>query len=180
MKEDFLENGFVYHIYNRANNFENLFYEEKNYDYFLSLMRKYLVPVCDIYGYCLLKNHFHLLLRIKEEEEIAENLRKKKAYQHFSNMFNSYTKSINKRYQRRGSLFQEHFGRKRITEEEFLRKSIIYIHKNPLKHSVQNDFENYPYSSYRSIISRNDTQLKRNVVLDWFDGVENFIACHKL
>ena len=126
-----------------------------------------------------MKNHFHLLVRIKDENEIPEDLRKKKISQHFANMFNSYTKSINKQYDRRGSLFQEHFGRKRITEEKYLRESLIYIHKNPKKHGITNDLERYRYSSYRTIVSENPTLLARAEVLSWFDDKENFIFCHK-
>lgn len=127
MKNDFLENGFYYHIYNRANNYEKMFYEEENYRYFLQLMVKYLFSVCQIYAYCLLENHFHILVRIKEENEIPEEIRKKKVSQHFSNMFNAYTKAINKRYKRRGCLFQEHLGRKRIMEEKYLIDATVYI-----------------------------------------------------
>ena len=126
-----------------------------------------------------MKNHFHLLVRIKDENEIPEDLRKKKISQHFANMFNSYTKSINKQYDRRGSLFQEHFGRKRITEEKYLRESLIYIHKNPKKHGITNDLERYRYYSYRTIVSENPTLLARAEVLSWFDDKENFIFCHK-
>lgn len=64
MKIDVIEPGTVYHIFNRGNNKENLFIEEKNYAYFLSLIERYLTKVADIYCYCFLKNHFHLLLRI--------------------------------------------------------------------------------------------------------------------
>lgn len=130
---------------------------------------------------CLLSNEkpFSPLGWIKDENEIPEDLRKKKIFQHFANMFNSYTKSINKQYDRRGSLFQEHFGRKRITEEKYLRESLIYIHKNPKKHGITNDLERYRYSSYRTIVSENPTLLARAEVLSWFDDKENFIFCHK-
>ncbi len=60
------EEGYFYHIYNRGNNSELLFKEEANYIYFLKLIRKYILPVADIYTYCLLNNHFHILIRIKE------------------------------------------------------------------------------------------------------------------
>lgn len=71
-KQDFLEKGYFYHIYNRGNNKENLFLEEDNYVYFLNLISKYLLPVSDTYSYCLLKNHFHILLKIKEETGISD------------------------------------------------------------------------------------------------------------
>jgi hypothetical protein len=62
-----------YHIYNRGVNGENIFFEERNYDYFLKLYEKHLAPVTDLFAYSLLRNHFHLSVRTKSEEEILEN-----------------------------------------------------------------------------------------------------------
>ena len=56
----------IYHIYNRGNNREDLFREERNYRYFMSLYVKYIEPIADTFAYCLLKNHFHVLVRIKD------------------------------------------------------------------------------------------------------------------
>ena len=58
MKKDVLESGSIYHFYNRGNNKENIFIEERNYNYFLQLVKKYLLPIADIYAYCLLKKSF--------------------------------------------------------------------------------------------------------------------------
>jgi len=70
MQQDRFEYGATYHICNRGINREDIFKEEKNYAYFLSLMKKYLLPVADIYAYCLMKNHYHLLLRFKEQQNV--------------------------------------------------------------------------------------------------------------
>jgi putative transposase len=64
-----------YHIYNRGVNRWNIFIEERNYEHFLRLYEKHIVPVVDTYAYCLLKNHFHLAVRVKAQEEILESLR---------------------------------------------------------------------------------------------------------
>ena len=61
-----------YHIYNRGVNGENIFVEERNYDLFLKLFEKHLSSVTYLFAYCLLRNHFHLLVRIKSEGEILE------------------------------------------------------------------------------------------------------------
>jgi putative transposase len=61
-----------YHIYNRGVNGENLFLEERNYDLFLNLYEKHLSLVTDLFAYCLLKNHFHLSLRVKSEDDITK------------------------------------------------------------------------------------------------------------
>jgi putative transposase len=59
----------MYHIYNRANGRERLFIEEENYGFFLQRVTKFILPIAEIYAYCLLPNHFHFLLRIKTIEE---------------------------------------------------------------------------------------------------------------
>jgi|SRR5690554_578921 len=172
--QDFLEKGSFYHIYNRGNNKEDLFLEEENYDYFLALLSKHLLSAVDIYAYCLLKNHFHLLVKIKDQPELEEN----KLHQPFSNLFNAYTKAVNKKYNREGSLFRKNFKRQRITDEQYLINTIIYIHLNPVKHEFTKKFEKYKYSSFQSIISEKPTKLKRTEVLDMFSGAENFMASH--
>ena len=61
-----------YHIYNRGINGENIFKQERNYSYFLKKYALYIEPVAETYAYCLLKNHFHLLIRTRSEEEILK------------------------------------------------------------------------------------------------------------
>lgn len=55
--------GVFYHIYNRGNNRENIFIEERNYTLFMNLYSRYIPPIADTYAYCLLRNHFHFLVR---------------------------------------------------------------------------------------------------------------------
>jgi putative transposase len=66
-----LEHGKYYHIYNRGNNREDLFRSKENYNHFLNLYEKYIFPIAGTYTWVLMKNHFHLLVRIREEEEIG-------------------------------------------------------------------------------------------------------------
>lgn len=179
MELDVLEAGYYYHFFNRGNNRENIFLEEKNYYFFLELMKKHLLPVCDIYSYCLLPNHFHLLIRIKDSDEISERYRAK-IYQPFSNLFNAYTKSMNHTYGRRGSLFQKHPHRIRILNDNYLMQLIAYIHLNPYKHGIKRDFETYPFSSYQAILSNKKTSVKRKEVIETFDDLNNFIYWHDI
>ncbi len=176
-----LEPSFYYHFYNRGNNKENIFTEDDNYYYFLSLIKKYLIPVANIYSYCLLPNHFHLLLRIKDENLLPENVKAGKTtiYQTFSNLFNAYTKAFNKKYNRSGSLFQKHPKRIRIENEDYLRNPIIYINMNPSHHHIA-DFSEYQFSSYQALISNQPTLLERDDVIELFDTVENFKYTHQI
>jgi putative transposase len=172
MKYEPLKEDSYYHVYNRGNNKEDIFIEEKNYGYFLLLMTKYISPVCSILAYCLLKNHFHLLIKTNETIE------SKVISQAFSNFFNSYSKSINKTYNRTGSLFQDRFSRIKVEEEIYLKNLILYIHLNPTNHGLVRDFSKYKHASYQSIISVKPTKLEREFVIKLFDDVENFIAAH--
>ncbi|QTD38820.1 transposase [Polaribacter batillariae] len=171
MQIEKINSGFYYHIYNRGNNSQDIFFEELNYDYFLNLIKKYLLPISKIYCYCLLKNHFHILLRINDDCE--------KPSKYFSNLFNAYTKAINKKYKRTGSLLEKPFKRINITDENYLKTLIIYIHLNPENHQISNNFSRYKFSSYQSFLSSKETSLDRNEVLDLFDGLENFISTHE-
>ncbi|HNX55347.1 MAG TPA: hypothetical protein PLG33_00785 [Prolixibacteraceae bacterium] len=120
-----LNYGNFYHIYNRGIDSCNLFTEPDNYEYFLSLYDKYISPVADTYAWVLMPNHFHFLVRLKEEKEIVASLHLtgfqnlsgvevKQPHQHFSNLFNAYTKAFNKHTGRHGSLFERPFKRKLI------------------------------------------------------------------
>jgi len=181
MKYHPFEPSHIYHLYNRGNNKENIFKTIGNYSYFLLLVKKYLIPICDIYSYCLLPNHFHFIIKIKDINELPENIKTgtSKIHQPFSNLFNAYTKAINKEHNRTGSLFQEHLKRIKINNEEYLRNLIVYVNTNPTHHSNSN-YENYKYSSYKSLLSEKPTLLKRIKVLDLFEDVENFVYVHKI
>jgi len=173
MKYEPLISDTYFHIYNRGNNKEDIFKEDRNYDYFLKLLSKYIIPVCEIYAYCLLKNHFHLIVKTKSEVE------GKSISQGFSNMFNTYSKAINKSYCRTVSLFTDRFSRKKIDNEKYLKQLIIYTHLNPQHHGLIDDFEDYKYSSYKSYLSDQSSRLDRPFILSLFDGKLNFEEAHK-
>ncbi|MTE26434.1 transposase [Winogradskyella ouciana] len=157
-----------YHIYNCGNNKEDIFIEERNYAYFLSLLKKHILPVAELLSYCLLKNHFHLLVKTKS------NVEDKFISQAFSNCFNAYTKAINKAYGRTGSLFQDRFSRIKITDEEYLKSLIIYINNNAVHHGFTQDVSSYKYSSYQALVSDKPTLLSRTFIINLFENTENF------
>lgn len=171
-----LEPGQYYHIYNRGVNRTNLFIEERNYAYFLKLYAKHIAPVAETFAYCLLRNHFHLLVRIRDRVGLDLDCR---AVSHaFNNWLNAYAKAINKAYGRTGSLFQHHFGRLLVTSDRYFVALIHYIHYNPQKHGFVPDFREWPYSSYHALLSDQPTRLERAVVLDWFGGPQAFRQFH--
>jgi REP element-mobilizing transposase RayT len=174
-----LQLGCYYHIYNRGNNRENLFLEERNYRHFLKLYARYVAPVADTYAYCLLKNHFHVLVRIKDVAEQGQPGKLLNPSQQFGHLFNAYSKAINKAYRRTGSLFEHPFERIKVTSEPYLFRLVTYIHHNPQTHGLIADFRDWPYSSYHALRSTRPTDLRRDEVLAWFGGPAQLAAAHR-
>jgi hypothetical protein len=195
-----------YHIYNRGVNGENIFLEERNYDLFLKLFEKHIQPVTDLFAYCLLKNHFHLLIKTKTLRVSPANNyqtgKRESAYHgqgqprkplgsnmlgfdryistQFSNFFNAYAKTINKAYGRTGSLFQHPFGRVPITTDRQFWNVIAYIHQNPQKHGFVKDFPDWKYSSYGVILTppEKPSVINREETITWFGTREEYLLLH--
>ncbi len=179
-----LQYGAYYHIFNRGNNRENIFVQARNYPYFLRLYARHVAPVAETFAYCLLKNHFHLAVRIKSEEKVTvayQALNETKSFtpsHAFSNFFNAYAKSINKAYGRTGSLFQNPFNRIPVENRRHLLHLVVYIHHNPQQHGFVQDFRDWPYSSFFPLLQKDEGILAVHTVMDFFDGPANFRESH--
>lgn len=141
-----------YHIYNRGVDRKEIFREDVDYLYFLSLFKRHLSGelVTDKYGraakdmsgsvelvaFCLMGNHFHLLCYLKEKDGIIDLMR---------SVMTAYSMYFNKKYQRIGRLYQERFLAAPITTDAYLWHVSRYIHLNPSPLGL--DFRSYPYSS---------------------------------
>ena len=208
MKDEELISGQFYHIYNCGINGVNLFRESENYEHFLGLMDKYALPVSEIFAWVLMPNHFHLLVRIKDNVmykysladrdlagqawfddhkwetidlstcEAPDSVKRPKPNLHLSHLFNAYSKYYNKRYTRHGGLFERRFKRKHIDNEQYLKRVILYIHNNPVHHGFCTNLIEYPWSGYLTCISIKPTRLKRESVMGWFDNEVNFKYMH--
>ena len=181
-----LQCGVYYHIFNRGINGETLFAENRNYLFFMQRYARYIEPVAFTYAYCLMRNHFHLLVRIKTPEEqrnektlkVSETFRVLEPSRQFSNLFNAYAKAFNKLYSRTGSLFEHPFHRIEIKTDAYFQSLVAYIHRNPQKHGFVDDFRVWPYSSYQALTSRQPTRVQREAVLEWFGGLNPFLEFH--
>lgn len=182
IREDILETDYLYHIFNRGVNSNLIFFNKENMSFFLKKTERYVLPFFEIYGYCLMPNHFHFILRPKSNILISSKVNTSIKGLHceesvysksLARLFSSYTQAFNKVYSRSGPLLESPFKRIRIGSEEYLRNLIIYIHQNP------KDFQNYKFSSYKAVISNVETSISRNEILALFDDKENFISCHQ-
>lgn len=187
-----LVSGEYFHIFNRAVGAERLFVEPDNYQYFLRLFQHYLLPVSDVFCYCLLPNHFHFFIRTKEPDVISlqmEKLNYRKGsrtedipcflLQQFSNCFNAYTKALNKQQKRKGKLFMEPFNRKTINTPEYYTKLVHYIHANPVHHGLCNKIDEWHYTSYREIVAQKNSWIKYGEIIKWFGSVDEFKKFHQ-
>ncbi len=178
-RESFEEGG-IYHIYNHGNGFENIFRSNSNYHHFLRKHDEYMGEVWDCLAFCLMPNHFHLLVRIKELQSQNNSINgvNKKVPQQFSHFSNSYAQAFNKNWGRRGSLFIRSFKRKRVLDETYLKRLVCYIHNNPVKQGFKNSAADWEFSSYNRIISYPEEKLNKELI-DFFGDLENFVSVHR-
>lgn len=169
-----------YHVFNHAVGKENLFNRHENYLFFLAKFDFYISPIAKTYCYCLMPNHFHLLIQIRGEEmirQLAENNKHdfdvhKYVMQKISNFLNSYAKAFNKENNRKGALFLDFTKRIEINNAGYFTGLINYIHYNPVRHHFCQFPTDWIYSSCNSIISTDKTsKLERNAVFNWFGGI---------
>jgi REP element-mobilizing transposase RayT len=182
-----LEKGNYYHIYNRGNNGIDVFFDSDSYYHFLKLYEKYIAPIAETYAWCLLKNHFHVLVYTRMDHEIENEkleystINKPTVIEpsnQFGFLFNAYTQAINKKFKRTGRLFETPFQRKQITSEKYLQNVIYYIHNNPVQHGFVKQMNLYPWSSYETVLSDKPTKLKRKEIIDLFGTNDEFISYH--
>jgi REP element-mobilizing transposase RayT len=170
-----LEPGIVYHVFNCGNNREDLFSEDRNFEYFLRLYTKHVAPSVDTLAYCLMRNHFHLLIRPKNDGADGGT----RASRGLTSLFAAYAMAFNKANNRTGKLFQEHFGRIAVTTEHYFTNLVFYIHFNPQKHGFVGDFRQWRWSSYHALCTTATTQLSRDEVIRWFGGTTLFKQFHQ-
>lgn len=154
----------LYHIYNRGNNQQKIFFKPGNYIFFLGKVRRYIVPYCDILAYCLMPNHFHFLLKSdqrtiatksvadKDKNVLSEGIR---------HLLSSYTQAINKQNGSTGSLFQQNTKAKPIVKgsKNYDQICLHYIHQNPLKAKLVEKMEEWEYSSFQDYCGRRNGTL---------------------
>jgi len=172
------EEGKFYHIYNRTIDKKPMFTNKGNNEFFLQKLRVYLLNVADVYAYCLLDNHFHILIRVNEnlsEYRLANRILETTdthyiVSKQFRIFFQSYALAFNKQQNRFGTLFQTPFKRALVNNDNYFTHLIYYIHSNPQKHNLINDFRDWKWSSYNGILSLKPSRLMKDNVINWFGG----------
>lgn len=141
--------GSYYHIINRGNHRVSLFREEWNYFEFLDLYIRYFKPIVSLYAYCLLPSYVHLLIRIKEKEKVSDLLPDADMFWYQYHAFlGTYTKRINRTYQRKGALIVGGKSKKLADQDNSIFPLIAQIHHLPQKYGIVTDYRLWPFSSY--------------------------------
>ena len=194
--------GEYYHIYNRGNSKQVIFHDKQDYNRFLALLYAvnskqniiFRLVFNDMYkfdrgerfvsigGYCLMPNHFHLLLTETEDGSISKFMQK---------LTTAYSMYYNEKYARTGSLFEGKFKSEHANNDRYLKYLFSYIHLNPIKLIDKNWKENgvsnkkealdflsqYQYSSYVDCLGKERIQnkiLNQKVFPNYFPTKKEF------
>ncbi len=184
-----LEKAYIYHIYNQGNNRQKIFFGQENYLFFLNKIKIYILPYADILAWCLMPNHFHLMVLVNETEVAVSNeafaqsegLVKQTAKRRTINnsiglMLRSYTNAINKQQKRSGSLFRRRTKAECINCPNGVTPSFV-TENNITKINIQNPEEQYPQVCF-DYIHKNPVKAKlvKNVS-DWqFSSAKDYMG----
>jgi putative transposase len=181
------ETGHIYHVFNRGNNKEKIFYKEYNYQYFIKKIQSFILPYSDILAWCLMPNHFHLMIMVNHL-----TVNKVSINDSVGRMLSSYARAINNQEKRTGSLFQKKTKSVCLTktvgitpawytsngvtiiftnipDKEYPNVCMNYIHSNPVKDNLVTNAENWKYSSLHEYTGRTAPYLiNKEIGMDYF------------
>lgn len=181
-------NGEFYHLYTRGIEKQQTFFDKRDYSHFIKSLFYYNIQnpkpkfsiyrnsklfqvdtskkIAEIICYCLMPNHFHLLVKQLQDGGISELMRK---------LLLSITKYRNTKYNRKGSLFQVPFKAVLIESEEQLLHVSRYIHLNPFVSMLIKDLKSYTWSSYLDYIGlNNNPAIKKEEILNFFKSPQDY------
>jgi putative transposase len=131
-----------HHITQRGNNRETVFFDDEDRRFYLNTLSRYIDEWdIEIWAYCLMTNHVHILAVPRKEESLAKGMGS-------TNLV--YTQYINRRYGRSGRLWQNRFFSTVIERESYLWAVARYIERNPVRANIVKKAEDYPWSSAKA------------------------------
>lgn len=158
----------IYHVILKGLDGRNIFLDDSDRSIFMEKLNKAReTGGFQLYAYCLMDNHIHLL--IKEGEELGTSIKR---------ITVGYVQLHNNKYGRTGHLFQNRFSSEVVEEEQYLMAVVRYIHRNPLKAGMIARLEEYPWSSFDKVIrayQRNSSTLDIEIIKDYFPTVADFV-----
>ena len=176
------QSGEQYHIYNRGNNRQDIFFNEENYLFFLKKLKNQIQPHCDILCWCLMPNHFHLIINANEHsckmrKAFGSSNMQELSYQ-VGILISTYSQAINKQNNTTGSLFQQKTKAKDLIVKNNFKKgnylinAMHYTHQNPWKAGLAKMIEDWPYSSFPDYAGLRNGQLCNKRTSDEFNRLQ--------
>ncbi|MBU0475759.1 MAG: transposase [Bacteroidetes bacterium] len=158
-----------HHLYNRGANKSNIFFDKESYLYFLKRLKYYKEKYqIEVLSYCLMPNHFHLFVKQETTDLLISEF--------ISALLNSYVKSINKKFNRSGTLFQSKTKSKPITDEHYFIWIIKYILENPVKAKLVQTISDWEFSNAKDLLNmRRGTLTNLKEVNSFFQSEEQMI-----
>ncbi len=164
----YFEKDDIYHIYNMGNNSQPIFFSEENYRFFLRKIENEIKPVCDIIAYCLMPNHYHLMVKANEGSvKNFDNSNLQLLSRKIGTLQSSYTQAINKQYGTSGSVFRQKAKAKSLSQVflgaeryfDYALSCFVYIHQNPLKAGLVKRIKDWEFSSFQEYSSANELSI---------------------
>ena len=172
------ESNHIYHIYNQGNNHQKIFFNRQNYLFFLKKIREHISPYADVLAWCLMPNHFHLMVFVKTLEvkidgsgDLNKSIKTRTLNNSIGLLLRAYTRAINNQEKRSGSIYRRATKTEWITkidgitnaflntteggslvdqisEKEYFQSCFNYIHNNPVKAGLAKNPGDWEFSSY--------------------------------
>ncbi|MFA8434914.1 MAG: transposase [Marinifilaceae bacterium] len=178
------EEGNLYHIYNQGNNRQKIFFNRENYLFFLKKIRSYITPYADILAWCLMPNHFHLMIHVRvvaiRKQSAGQSLKERSLNDSIAILLRSYTRAVNKAQKRSGSLFRMQTKAiclneiKRVSPVWYVNQGVAefvsddrgyaqtcfnYIHQNPVKANLVKSISDWEFSSAQDYLAQREGKL---------------------
>ena len=158
----------MYHVFSRGAGRRTIYEDDEDRQAFLRILERSMEEHrCRIFAYCLMGNHYHLVIEIEFE-----------SLPHFMHKVNwEYARFHNERHRSSGHLFDGRYGSQAIHDEEYLLQAIRYVHRNPVEASICPTCD-YPWSSYSDYLESSGI-TSTGIALELLGGRTAFEAFHK-
>ena len=156
----------LYHVTARGSNKQILFNEQADFKVFMEILKKNMIECgFELYAYCLMDNHYHLVIRDnKDQIDVI-----------FKKINTAYAYYFNTKYERTGHLFQDRFFSEPLVTANQLVNTIRYIHRNPVKAGICSDISDYRYSSYNDYLRSDGGSIRQGALEELFGDAASFI-----
>ena len=158
-----------YHVYNRGVERRTLFLDRQDYGFFKSRLFRYaMANRTDILAYCIMPNHYHLLVHATEENALSKMIHR---------LQTSYAGYFNKRYNHSGYVFQGRYNAKEIRSTVYLAWLVCYIHLNPVDARLVSETEQWEHSSHIDFQKETNPLIQRKLIdIPYADILEEYLS----